>query len=188
MSAINGKVCVVDGVAVDKVFSDSKQVYSRNLLKNTFAYASSWSFSNQALTEILEADGTPTKIIKINYNPNGWVGVYQTYINWSVKPKDGDTVTLSFYAKGNGRIYSSIEGIAGAINTNATSEWKLYNLTGVATKEIANVSIYLHNIVTTATSIYVHSVKLEINGEPTIYTPAPEDVLKGAIIAPNNLV
>lgn len=188
MTTINGKVCVVDGVAVDKVFSNGKLVYGRNLLKNTFDYASSWSFSNQALTEILEADGTPTKIIKINYNPNGWVGVYQVYTNWSVKPKDGDTVTLSFYAKGNGRIYSSIEGIAGAINTNATSEWKLYNLTGVATKEITNISIYLHNIVTTATSIYVHSVKFEINGEPTIYTPAPEDVLKGYIAAPNNLV
>lgn len=32
MSTINGKVCVVDGVAVDKVFSNSRQVYGRNLL------------------------------------------------------------------------------------------------------------------------------------------------------------
>lgn len=154
MSTINGKACIVNGTPVDKVFSDGKQVYGRNLLKNTFDYASGWSFSNQALTEILEADGTPTKIIKFNYNPSGWVGIYQTFINWPVRPKAGDTVTLSFYAKGNGRIYSAIEGIAGSINTNATSEWKLYNLTGVATKEIVNVSIYLHNIVTTATHLH----------------------------------
>jgi len=178
MADITHGTWIKDGKAVDKVFSDGKQVYGRNLLKNTFDYASGWIYNNQALTEILEADGTPTKIIKINYNPNDWVGVYQTFINWSVRPKAGDTVTLSFYAKGDGRIYSSIDGISGSININATSEWKLYNLTGVATKEIANFSIYLHNIVTTATSIYVHSVKFEINGEPTIYTPAPEDVLK----------
>lgn len=175
MTTINGKACVVNGAPVDNVFSDGKLVYGRNLLKNTFDYASGWVFNNAALTEILEADGTPTKIIKFNYNPNDWVGVWQAYTNWPVRPKAGDTVTLSFYAKGDGRIYSTIGGITGAINTNATSEWKLYNFTGVATKEIANVSIYLHNIVTTATSIYVHSVKFEINGEPTIYTPAPED-------------
>ena len=30
MSTINGNVCVVNGVAVDKVFSDGKQVYGRN--------------------------------------------------------------------------------------------------------------------------------------------------------------
>jgi len=35
MSTINGKVCVVDGVAVDKVFSDGKQVYGRNLVTGT---------------------------------------------------------------------------------------------------------------------------------------------------------
>ena len=35
MSTINGKVCVVDGVAVDKVFSNGKQVYGRNLALRT---------------------------------------------------------------------------------------------------------------------------------------------------------
>src|SRR5699024_2633821 len=120
MRKINGKACVVNCKTVDKVLSDVKQVYGRNLLKNTFDYASGWTFNNAALTEILEADGTPTKIIKFNYSPSGWVGIYQTFINWPVKPKAGDTVTLSFYAKGDGRIYSTIDGITGAINTNTT--------------------------------------------------------------------
>ena len=35
MSTINGKVCVVDGVVVDKAFSDGRQVYGRNLLTGT---------------------------------------------------------------------------------------------------------------------------------------------------------
>ena len=32
MPTINGKACVVNGTPVDKVFSDGKQVYGRNLL------------------------------------------------------------------------------------------------------------------------------------------------------------
>ena len=148
---------------------------NENILANSKDYSSKWSFSNAALTEILEADGTPTKIIKFNFNPNGWVGMYQHYSNLSVRPKTGDIVTLSFYAKGNGAIYAGMEGITGVINAKATTEWKLYNLTGVVSEDIDNISMYLSNAVNTATSIYVHSVKLEINDEPTIYTPAPSE-------------
>lgn len=35
MPTINGKACVVNGNPVDKVFSDGKQVYGRNLLTGT---------------------------------------------------------------------------------------------------------------------------------------------------------
>lgn len=35
MTTINGKACVVNGVSVDKVFSDGKQVYERNLVTGT---------------------------------------------------------------------------------------------------------------------------------------------------------
>ncbi|WAX12404.1 hypothetical protein EC55P1_00012 [Enterococcus phage EC55P1] len=148
---------------------------SENILVNSKDYSSKWTFNYASLTEILEADGTPTKIIKLNYNPSGWVGVYQIYQNWLVQPKAGDTVTLSFYAKGDGRIYSTISGVTGAINVIATDEWKLYKLSGVATNDVGSVAIYLHNALATATSIYVHSVKFEKNGEPTPYTPAPSE-------------
>ena len=35
MPTINGKVCVVNGTPVDKVFSDGRQVYGRNLVSGT---------------------------------------------------------------------------------------------------------------------------------------------------------
>lgn len=35
MPTINGKVCVVNGKPVDKVYSNGKQVYGRNLLRNS---------------------------------------------------------------------------------------------------------------------------------------------------------
>lgn len=34
MTIINGRACVVNGAPVDKVFSNGKQVYGRNLIKN----------------------------------------------------------------------------------------------------------------------------------------------------------
>ena len=35
MTTINGRACVVNGVPIDKVFSNGKQVYSRNLITGT---------------------------------------------------------------------------------------------------------------------------------------------------------
>lgn len=35
MPTINGRACVVNGVPVDKVFSDGRQVYGRNMLTGT---------------------------------------------------------------------------------------------------------------------------------------------------------
>lgn len=35
MTTINGKACVVNGTPVDKVFSNGKQIYGRNLLTGT---------------------------------------------------------------------------------------------------------------------------------------------------------
>lgn len=48
MPTINGRACVVNGVAVDKVFSDGKQVYGRNLLldSQTQMRTPSWYSSN----------------------------------------------------------------------------------------------------------------------------------------------
>lgn len=38
MTTINGKVCVVNGTPVDKVFSDGRQVYGRNYILNSDNY------------------------------------------------------------------------------------------------------------------------------------------------------
>ena len=44
MSTINGNVCVVNGTPVDKVFSNGKQVYGRNLISGS--YDSSWGYAD----------------------------------------------------------------------------------------------------------------------------------------------
>ena len=46
MSTINGRLCVVNGTPVDKVFSDGKQVYGRNLLTGTSGDLQTKHFTN----------------------------------------------------------------------------------------------------------------------------------------------
>ncbi|ALM63150.1 neck passage structure [Lactococcus phage 936 group phage Phi19] len=176
----NGGTSTDDGVVNTIAYANSADgtdgfttVYPNlNLLNNTRDYAG-WTFYR---TEILEADGTPTKILKINYDPNAWAGGSSPNIIQSVRPKPGDTVTLSFYAKGHGRIYSTIDGVNGAISADATDDWKLYKLTGVATKEVHSVAIYLHNVDKTSTSIYIHSVKIEKGSTATPWMPSASEV------------
>lgn len=152
---------------------------NENILSTSYDYSKGWVFNNLEKRTILEPDNTPTKIIKLDYNPDGWVGFYQVSSYFKLLPVIGDTVTLSFYAKGNGRLYSTIEGVGGAINQEVTEDWRLYTLSGITTKDTGNISIYLHNATTTGTSIYIHSVKFE-KGTATIYTPAPSEDYRGA--------
>ena len=46
MPAINGKACVVNGTPVDKVFSNGRQVYGRNLLSGTSSGLQTKQFTN----------------------------------------------------------------------------------------------------------------------------------------------
>lgn len=46
MPTINGKACVVNGTPVDKVFSNGKQVYGRNLLSGTSGGLQTKQFTN----------------------------------------------------------------------------------------------------------------------------------------------
>lgn len=59
MTIINGKALVKDGKAVDKVFSNGRQVYGRNLLKGTITPNSTTgnNTSNQGLTIYFFANG-----------------------------------------------------------------------------------------------------------------------------------
>ena len=80
MPTINGGVCVVNGKPVDKVFSNGKQVYGRNYVRNT---SNEWTIFT-GFTGV------------INYcTPN--LGVFY--------PDDlqvGDTVTIGYTIKNNG--------------------------------------------------------------------------------------
>ena len=93
MPTINGRVCVVNGTPVDKVFSNGQQVYGRNLLIST----SSSSTNGQTTIHGSSADKTGyiSGLFPINLldNPNEDVQTYPTYNGeWG---KTNWTATLS---------------------------------------------------------------------------------------------
>lgn len=113
MTTINGKACVVNGTPVDKVFSNSKQVYGRNLLAdsgfesgNTPAnYA--WGTSEDIVRTfkvIPAADSLPTPfenyMLKIDVYSNDPATSLDQYASYPITPvliKNGETWTYSYY-------------------------------------------------------------------------------------------
>jgi len=161
MSTINEKVCVVDGTPVDKVFSDGKQVYGRNLLTNTSSdlivddssnTSRGWKYADlyndliagsiYTFSSDVSVLGTATSIDVRSYNPTTEIADIDSYttfpivegkISGLVKPKDGYTDLL---------VYSGNSG-----NTHGNK-------------------------------VTFHHRKLEKGSVATPYSPAPEDVLK----------
>lgn len=212
MSTINGKVCVVDGVAVDKVFSNDKQVYGRNLLLDT-------NFNN--LPQYWTArSGTVTGTFNghniIYYDAtkltNGSIDALQQPIyNPSADSRTlpSQWYILSFYVKGTGQmatyVYGSfvdtgagsyIDGVASEYTTgDGNHVWDLtdgwirhtYTFKSKSSFPATGVQNVLWRLFK-GNEVYICMPKLEEGTLATPHTPAPEDVLKGDITAPNNLV
>jgi len=119
MSTINGRACVANGTPVNKVFSDGKQVYGRNYIKNsnqtitingdTQHYITIYgSLTNEYWTfsaDVKYTLGTDASVFlsiysadtKIVYN-NASVPIVNGKIAWTFKPNDPAGVQLLMYA------------------------------------------------------------------------------------------
>lgn len=188
MPTINGKVCVVDGVAVDKAFSNGKQVYGRNYYQqNTPAqivtlpnatYKPSFTRPNADCPNGFMLVGTKdgTGVVRFNnvITGNGsW-----TVSFWMRNDHFGWITTLTLDACD----LSPVKLI-----TNSDSTWRKY----IYTVNITNYSDTYNYVDFSSMSwanILIKDFKVEQGNTPTPWSPAPEDVLKGAITAPNNLV
>jgi len=110
MSTINGNVCVVNGNAVDKVFSNDRQVYGRNLFLKSKALnieqlsssdiASVATSQNQNMNNWIWSDPakSATSITYANgVNTIDYTGVseYETF-NMPIHAKIGDKVSVTF--------------------------------------------------------------------------------------------
>ena len=167
MPTINGKVCVVDGVPVDKVFSNGKQVYGRNLIVRSdlkpgyltrVGSMAHWGNNDFRSDNYIATNGatvftfsSPDYVFKGSWNNS--LAMYDSdknYLGWQSITSATQTLSKANVAY----IRFSIKG-------------------GVR----GNVSDWLAN----------HRCKLEKGSVTTPWTPAPEDVLKGYIAAPKNL-
>ncbi|SPE18703.1 phage head spike fiber domain-containing protein [Latilactobacillus sakei] len=188
MSTINGKVCVVDGVTVDKVFSDDKQVYGRNL------YIDTKDFNNPgAWTNWVNWQKTEEKIngLTVMRRSGDWNGLGQT-----IQAKKGEIYTFSLYARyesGTGKstmyfapsgTYSTSPGDA-AFSLNET--WQRLTVTFTITAD-GPISPRIERTNNNTNTLLIAGLKPEKGSVATPYSIAPEDILKGDINAPKNLV
>ena len=123
MPTINGKVCVVDGVAIDKVFSDGKQVYGRNLLKGTAKFEFPLN-SNGGTKTVQKYDDTTNYIQYTSNTPINIMGFW-----FALTPEAGQVYTLSADVCGNGYTIGNAFHYEGGDNgslgrVDLTSDWQ----------------------------------------------------------------
>ena len=167
MPTINGRACVVNGTPVDKVLSNGRQIYGRNLLQGTSEdelSGKSYEFARHQISGGLQPETT--------YTLSGWARVDQ-------KAMDNQQYVVVFaYAvdwSWNARI---------AIHPSLISTYSKVTFTTPMGKQFNPfVSVYLNhpNKDPSQDSIsglgYISKLKLEKSTTATTWTPAPEDVM-----------
>lgn len=169
MTTINGKACVVNGTPIDKVFSNGKLVYERNVLLNTQRFDNNWTWENIGHSF---ANG----FLTLSYTNNGGSRMYQVIAGGI---PIGKTLSLSFKAKISADCDSqSVQVKAGPYDApnliNITSKdsqlYKVENWQWVG--ETRTFSFYVNN-----GKVDISNMKLEYGSVATPWSPAPEDVM-----------
>lgn len=178
MTIINGRACVVDGTPVNKVFSDGKQVYGRNIYLNSKTIENTYRIN----------DGAKVTREPFDSNTNMWhivaeqgidlyIGIYSwTYGNGELP--DSSDWSYSADVKGTGKVRrfgiesGSMNPIVGTVGT----EWSRISQTGHVDNERKILVMYF-DCNSSPLDVYIKLPKLEIGKMPTPWTPAPEDVM-----------
>ena len=179
MSTINGRVCVVNGTPVDKVFSDGKQIYGRNLYLNSKAIKDVYGINGNATVTVEPFDST-TKMwhIVAEQGTGNLVGIFfKDYAN--NKLPDNSDWSYSADIKGTGKI--SIFGIENGDHNPVVgtigSERSRISQTGHVNEPKTKTIIMYFDTTSSPLDVYIELPKLEIGKMPTPWTPAPEDVM-----------
>lgn len=170
MPTINGRACVVNGTPVDKVFSNGKQVYGRNLLIGTGedeTPGKSYEFHDYQISGGLQPGTT--------YTLSGWARVDQTAMD-----HHQHVFACAYTSDWSWQEWLNIDGsLTAKYNTltftTTTLSGKPFNPT---------VAVYLfHPDGATDSSKdsisgmgYISKFKLEKGSVATPWTPAPEDI------------
>lgn len=165
MSTINGRACIVNDTPVDKVYSDGKQVYGRNLLTGTGTRNASGKLSNETADDLLTLfkglEGQ-TVTVSVDYEYSGFIaGSGNNRIGWEIQIV-ADTITyhgLWYYPNndsGSGRT-----SLTFVVPGNITSIGYAYGYIQFSGSGIGTLS----------------HLKLEKGNTPTPWSHAPEDVM-----------
>jgi len=148
MPTINGRACIVDGVPVDKVFSNGRQVYGRNLITRTGELADTMVGMDG---EIGKWSGSALMADKITVTP----GEALTFSRWG----DNTNASDSYFRYG---FYTDADVVVLRL---ASSDYH-FTITVPANATKLKVSYPVAS-----------QVKLEHGETYSPWTPAPEDVL-----------
>lgn len=190
MADITHGTWIKDGKAVDKVFSNGKQVYGRNLLQGTNQGLTNWTFG---------ANGSGGQYTKYAFDlPTGQGMTMRTtvaYANWFwlgynldyTALKQNTDYVVSFWAKSTDINRTISARFANGGGSNTAAYFGTVSLkAGVKTKVVLRTTTndvkftdqYLYlgqfNLVG---GIDIWDLKLEAGTLATDYSPAPEDIL-----------
>ena len=163
MPTINGRACVVNGKAVDKVFSNGKQVYGRNLAlgtSNQVVQANNWymQVANIKYDKSL-GDNLCASVMINNADHASVLARGSAYIILETQDKSGKSLATTY---GNGVNY----------NDNGLS-WCSISIDDNTT----DVQVYIKTNWMLQNAFY-SCLKIEKGTTATPYSIAPEDILK----------
>lgn len=158
MTTINGKACIVNGVPVDKVFSDGKQVYGRNLLLDT---------SNELKTVTRSGWGkSPTNLTSGTYG----AGRYYASAYVENTTPVGVTIFVSIYTGGKFLHNLSAKPIPVGQSGVVSFTFDIFN------EEVIDSAFV--GFVSSQTESYTYKYKeMIITHTPSPWAPAPEDYI-----------
>ena len=158
MTTINGKACIVNGVPVDKVFSDGKQVYGRNLLLDT---------SNELKTVTRSGWGkSPTNLASGTYG----AGRYYASAYVENTTHVGVAIFVSIYTGGKFLHNLSAKPIPVGQSGVVSFTFDIYNEQVIDSAFVGFVS--------SQTESYTYKYKeMMLTRTPSPWTPAPEDYI-----------
>lgn len=163
MPTINGRACVVNGVPVDKVFSDGRQVYGRNLI------AGIDSAIHQAPGWFQWVTNVPTKFIKV-----GEPLCFSVFIN--------NAPYAEILAKGNAFCVMEAKDVSGNILLQKNGNKISFDADGISQASLVvpnatdSILLFIETNFMSANAYYGHP-KVEFGNVATPWTPAPEDVM-----------
>ena len=172
MPTINGRACVVNGTPVDKVFSDGKQVYGRNLLTGTGSHTLTGTgsmtydlLSNETADDLLTLfkglEGQ-TLTVSVDYEYSGFVdGSGSSRMGWETKVFTDSPVYFGPWhypnnGSGSGRMSSTFVVPKNITGIRYADGYIQFSGSGTGT---------------------LSHLKLEKGSVATPWTPAPEDVM-----------
>ncbi|MDM7526343.1 hypothetical protein [Lacticaseibacillus paracasei] len=163
MPTINGRACVVNGTPVDKVFSNGRQVYGRNLLagiNKAVHQAPGWF---QWVTNI------PAKFIKV-----GQPFCFSAFINnapYAEAMGKGNAFCIIKAVDSSGNILLNKNGNAINFDADGVSQASL-----IVPDKTSTILLFVMSNVMDQNTYYGYP-KLEFGSIATPWTPAPEDVM-----------